>query len=88
MIFKGNLDIDTRGLIYESYRIEGITIEECRTIFLDWAMMSAPDGDVQEHLVILLNEYSKKHPSHPMTEIIIEGIENSSRKGPRKRGSR
>ena len=35
MVFKGNLSIDPRGLIFESYRIENITIEECRMIFLD-----------------------------------------------------
>ena len=33
MVFKGNLSIDPRGLIFESYRIDGITIEECRMIF-------------------------------------------------------
>jgi len=38
MVFKGNLSIDPRGLIFESYRIDGITIEECRMIFLDWAL--------------------------------------------------
>ena len=36
MVFKGNLSIDPRGMIFESYRIDGITIEECRMIFLDW----------------------------------------------------
>ena len=37
-VYKGNLAIDPRGMIYESYRIEAVSIEECRMIFLDWAM--------------------------------------------------
>ena len=44
MVFKGNLDIDPRGMIFESYNIEGISIEECRTIFLDWALETANCG--------------------------------------------
>jgi len=34
---------DPKGLIYEAYRIDGITKPECRTIFLDWAL-SLPVG--------------------------------------------
>ena len=34
---------DPKGLIREAYRIEGITLGECRSIFLDWAL-SLPDG--------------------------------------------
>jgi hypothetical protein len=47
-VFKGNLEIDPRGMIYESYRIEGISLEECRMIFLDWAM-NTPQGDMQAY---------------------------------------
>ena len=38
--------LDPKGLIRESYRIEGITEGECRSVFLDWAL-SLPEG--QEH---------------------------------------
>ena len=47
---KGRLEIDPRGLIYESYRIEGIRIEECRSIFLDWAMGLPPGADMRAAL--------------------------------------
>ena len=40
---KGDLAIDSRGLIREAYRIEGIGPADCRTIFLDWAL-SLPEG--------------------------------------------
>ena len=29
---------DPKGLIRESYRIEGITPGECRSVFMDWAL--------------------------------------------------
>ena len=31
-------DLDPMGLIRESYRIDGIGVAECRSIFLDWAI--------------------------------------------------
>ena len=30
--------LDKKGLVYEAYRIDGIVAEECRSIFLDWAL--------------------------------------------------
>jgi hypothetical protein len=87
MVFKGNLEIDKRGLIFESYRIEGIVIEECRSIFLDWALGAPDSASMQEHLSILMEEYGAANPDHPMTQVIKEGLRNSE--GPkRRRGGR
>ena len=30
--------IDPKNLIADSYKIDGITLSECRSIFLDWAL--------------------------------------------------
>lgn len=84
-VFKGNLDIDPRGMIYESYRIEGISIEECRMIFLDWAMHT-PQGNMQAYLRELLEEYQKDNPDHPMTEVIKDGLKTSDNSGKRRGG--
>ncbi len=36
--------IDPKNLIFEAYRIEGITDGECRSILVDWALsIEAPD---------------------------------------------
>ena len=40
---KGNLKEDPRGLLFEAYRIDGITSHECKTIFLDWVLGLAND---------------------------------------------
>lgn len=85
MVFKGNLDIDPRGMIYESYRIDGISIEECRMIFLDWAMEAAK-VDMSNDLQLLLDEYGSENPDHPMTQVITDGLNKSAIQG--RRGGR
>ncbi len=81
---KGDLDIDPRGLIYESYRIEGISAAECRSIFLDWAMGQPVETDMPTMLRILKAEYGNAHPDHPMTGIIDEGLSRRSIQPPRR----
>ena len=74
--------IDPRGLIFEAYRIEGISSKDCRTILLDWAL-GMPDGSAySEALRELHSIYCVDHPDHPMTAVIEEGLTNS---GNRKR---
>jgi hypothetical protein len=60
---------DPKGLIRESYRIEGITADECRSILLDWALslpagLAAPDAVAQ-----VLGRYGTygARPSHDRT---------------------
>jgi len=72
MITKGD-DHDPKGLIFEAYRIDGITKPECRTIFLDWAL-SLPDSIRPVPAInVLLDRYSEEHADHPMTEVLTEG---------------
>lgn len=75
---------DPKGLIFESYRIEGITLQECRTIFLDWAL-SLPIGlDQREALSDLISRYGPEAPDHPMTDVIRNGL--SATATPKRRG--
>ena len=85
MVFKGNLGIDPRGMIYESYNIQGISIEECRMIFLDWALEAAKI-DMTNDLMNPLKEYEYKNLSHPMTLVIKEGLKKVNTTG--RRGGR
>lgn len=64
---------DPKGLIRESYRIEGITESECRSIFMDWAL-SQPDPDARPHIAALLESYGNQNPAHPMTGVLREGL--------------
>lgn len=75
---KGRLAVDPRGLIYESYRIDGIRPEECRSIFLDWALGQPNGADMQAAMSALQGEYAQAHPDHPMTAIIAEGLARSA----------
>ncbi len=65
---------DPKGLIWESYRIEGIEEPECRSIFLDWAI-SVPQGeDSTDHVRRLLGQHGADHPDHPMTRVLREAL--------------
>jgi len=86
MVDKGDLSIDPRGLIFESYRIEGITQAECRSIFLDWALGTEQGADMPGMLNTLLAEYGAQ-ADHPMTAVIKEGLSREqSAAAPKRRG--
>lgn len=75
---------DPKGLILESYRIEGITREECRSIFLDWALSLPLEQDTGTAIRSLLALYAADHPGHPMTQVMEEGVTTMAQ--PRRRG--
>jgi hypothetical protein len=68
---------DPKGLVRESYRIEGITAGDCRMIFLDWALSLVLDQDVPTALGRLLQEYAAANPGHPMNEVLTLGLSPS-----------
>ena len=79
-------EIDWKGLIRESYRIEGITLGECRSIFLDWAISTKSSAETHEHIQFLLDHYGPEAPDHPMTSVLKEGLKAPKAKG--RRGGR
>ena len=81
---KGDPETDPRGLIFEAYRIDGITAAECRSIFLDWAL-SLPDGtDTCNAIKHLLARHGTDPADHPMTVVLGEGLTRMA--APRRRG--
>lgn len=79
-------EADPKGLVRESYRIEGITPGECRSIFVDWAL-SLPAGlDQPDALRSLIAEYAQAEPDHPMSRVLHEALTPAS--APRRRGGR
>ena len=76
--------VDPKALIREAYLME-IGVGEARSIFLDWAL-SLPEGaDAKALLPELLRRYGAQ-ADHPMTAVLREGLERSSRTG--RRGGR
>lgn len=75
---------DPKNLVKEAYNIEGITDDECRSIFVDWALSVPLDSDHKELLSDLLNTYGH-HADHPMTLVMKEGLEQADIK-PKRRG--
>ncbi len=79
-----NDPLDPKGLIREAYLIDGITWEECRSIFLDWAL-SLPDGqDARQAIDAMMERHASVGDGHPMTDVLIEGQQAAAR--PKRRG--
>ncbi|TGD45395.1 hypothetical protein EEB11_02305 [Pseudotabrizicola sediminis] len=79
-------EADPKGLVRESYRIEGITGPECRSIFIDWALSLQPGVDVDEALRAVLAEYALAAPDHPMSAVLTQALVRPD--PPRRRGGR
>ena len=63
-------DVDPKGLIHESYRIEGITLPECKIIFFDWAIQIPVGADPASHIKFCISYYGDVLPNHPMTSVL------------------
>ena len=79
-------EADPKGLVRESYAIEGITAGECRSIFLDWALSLPVGADTSSAINILLVQYGEGAPDHPMTETLKLGL--AAPDAPKRRGGR
>ena len=77
---------DPKGLVRESYRIEGITDGECRSIFIDWALSLAPGTPVPEAARVQNATYGLGLPGHPMSAVLEQAL--SAPETPRRRGGR
>ena len=71
-MMKGDYN-DPKALIRESFNIEGIKIEECRSIFLDWALSLPNDVDTTKTISLLLEKYGDQK-EHPMLLTLKEGL--------------
>ncbi|RVT85191.1 hypothetical protein DXV76_05310 [Rhodobacteraceae bacterium CCMM004] len=79
-------EADPKGLIRESYAIEGIGPAECRSIFLDWALSLSPPQTPETAIPALLDRYGAVAPEHPMTAVLRAGLGAAA--APRRRGGR
>lgn len=70
---KGEIAADPRGLIAEAYRMD-LGPEDCRTVFFDWAL-GLPDPAGRDEIAALLAHYGPRHPDHPMTAVLREGLD-------------
>ena len=83
-MMKGDYN-DPKALIRESFNIEGINIEECRSIFLDWALSLPNDVDAKKIIPLLIEKYNDKK-EHPMLLTLREGLITTI--SPTRRGGR
>lgn len=79
-------EADPKGLIRESFRIDGITPGECRSIFVDWALSLPAGVPVPDAVRAVLAEYAAAAPGHPMAAVLAEALAAPAE--PRRRGGR
>jgi hypothetical protein len=79
-------EADPKGLVRESYRIEGITPGECRSIFMDWALSIPVGSSVTDAVRVLIAAYADDAPGHPMTAVLRQALVTPE--APRRRGGR
>ena len=77
---------DPKGLVRESYAIDGITEGECKSIFIDWALRLKVGLDPAEALQGLLAHYGPANADHPMTALLTQAL--SAPSNPARRGGR
>lgn len=79
-------EADPKGLVRESYRIEGISPGECRSIFMDWALSIPVSAPVVDAVRTLIAVYGLPNPDHPMTAVLHQALTTPA--APRRRGGR
>ncbi|WP_137112313.1 hypothetical protein [Rhodobacter sp. SY28-1] len=79
-------EADPKGLVRESYRIDGITAGECRSIFMDWALSIPVGRSVPDAARVLIDTYARTAPDHPMSTVLHEALAEPA--APRRRGGR
>ena len=75
---------DPQDLIAEAYRIEDISLQDCRTIFFDWAVGRPENTDLPGDVQTLLDHHGHQPKDHPMTQVLTEGLQAAQK--PRRRG--
>lgn len=81
--------LDPRELIAEAFRMEGLGSEECRSIFLDWALGLPEEAEPRAMIAELIERHQSAPPDHPMLAVLREGLDRSARRRPsRGRGDR
>lgn len=77
---------DPRGVIADAYQIKGIHPQECRSIFLDWALEPRSPAEMRLAARRLLDCYAA-FPAHPMTSILQAALTEIT-DAPMRRGGR
>lgn len=68
---------DPRALVAEAYRMEGLSVEDARSIFFDWAL-GLPAGADAAAAARRLMAHHRGPDAHPMTGLLRDAAERSA----------
>ncbi len=79
-------EADPKGLVRESYAMEGISEAECKSIFIDWALSLKAGINPIGALRALIAQYALGRDDHPMSLLLTQALLAPS--DPKRRGGR
>ena len=82
------MNADPKELISESYKMDSVTEGECRSIFFGWALAIDENSDPIKLIASLLELYGTYYPNHPMTKVLMEGMNKDNAKKFKRRTNR
>lgn len=71
--------LDKSKVIREAYLIDGIKLEDCRSIFLEWLLGLPDDLDAAAAAGTMLNHHASQPADHPMTKVLREAVDGQAR---------
>lgn len=72
---KQTSEWDRRGLIADALSMEGLTVEENRSIFFDWAFgLDQPEAAREAATALLALHRTAENANHPMIALLEEAI--------------
>jgi len=82
------MNADPKELISESYKMDSVSEGECRSIFFGWALAVDENSDPTKLISNLLELYGTYYPNHPMTKVLMEGMNKDNAKKFKRRTNR
>lgn len=72
-------ELDRTKVIREAYRIDGIGLADCRSIFLEWLLGLPDDQSAAKAAQTLLTHHADQPLDHPMTVVLREAVEGRAK---------
>ena len=71
--------LDRSKVIREAFRIDGIGLADCRSIFLEF-VLGLPDGlDGAEAAQAMLDHHADQPADHPMSQVLREAVDGRAK---------
>jgi len=78
---------DPKNTFGKAYSMPDLTVEECRTVFLEW-VISIEGENSASYVTAVLEEFSPAYPTHPLTQLLQAALQGRAVSKRRNRSQR